>query len=177
MGLKPEKLIDFLGSDKGRRIIVIVGTAVILLLFLSTLSFGKSEDTAETAAQAENAAEIEQELEQRLERLISQIPGAGNVTVMVTLESTSERVYAEQTHTESSSSENGESSSQSRTSETELAFSGSSKEPIELSVIQPKVRGAAVVCSGASDPVVREKIANVVSGVLDIGVSKVCVTG
>ena len=42
--------------------------------------------------------------------------------------------------------------------------------------VQPKVRGAAVVCSGASDPVVREKVANAVAKALNIGISKVYVT-
>lgn len=148
---------------------------MILLLFLSTLSFGGKEERAPEAA-AESAGDIERELEQRLEKLISQIDGAGSVSVMVTLESTSTRVFAEETQSESTSSDNADSSSKSSGIRTEIVLAGSGKEPLETSVICPKVRGVAVVCPGASDPVVKEKIANTVSGVLNVGISRVCVT-
>lgn len=147
-----------------------------MLLFLSTLSFGGKEEQQAPAVQAESAEDIERALEQRLEKLISQIDGVNEVSVMVTLESTSTRVFAEETQSEASSSDNADSSSKSSGSRTEIVLAGSGKEPLETSVICPKVRGVAVVCAGAADPVVKEKIANTVSGVLNIGISRVCVT-
>ncbi len=148
---------------------------VILLLFLSTLSFGGGEEQIPAAA-SENAGEIERELEQRLEKLISQIDGVNGVSIMVTLESTSTRIFAEETQSESESSGNADSSSKSSSSRTEIVLAGGGKEPLETSVVCPRVRGVAVVCPGAADPVVKEKIANTVSGVLNIGISRVCVT-
>lgn len=147
---------------------------MILLLFLSTLSFGGGEEQIPAAA-SENAGEIERELEQRLEKLISQIDGVNGVSIMVTLESTSTRIFAEETQSESESSGNADSSSKSSSSRTEIVLAGG-KEPLETSVVCPRVRGVAVVCPGAADPVVKEKIANTVSGVLNIGISRVCVT-
>ena len=119
---------------------------------------------------------IERELEQRLEKLLSQIDGVNGVSVMVTLESTSTRIFAEETQSESDSSSNADSSSKSSSSRTEIVLAGGGKEPLETSVVCPRVRGVAVVCPGAADPVVKEKIANTVSGVLNVGVSRVCVT-
>lgn len=177
MVLMPKKFADFLSGDKAKKAIIIAGIVLILLLFLSTLPFGRSETEASSSvAISENAAEIERALEQRLEALISQIEGAGSVTVMVTLDSTSEHIFAEETRTQNSASSGTDSLSQSSDTETSVVLAGSSKEPLETSIIQPKVRGVAVVCSGAADPVVKEKIANVVSGVLNIGISRVCVT-
>ncbi len=144
-------------------------------MFLSTLSFGGKEEQS-PAAVAESTGDIERELEQRLEKLISQIEGVNGVTVMVTLESTSTRVFAEETQSESTSSDSVDSSSKSSSNSTEIVLAGSGKEPLQTSVICPKVRGVAVVCAGAADPVVREKIANTVSGVLNVGLSRVCVT-
>lgn len=170
-----KKITDFLSSDKAKKIIIIAGMAVILLLFLSTLSFGEKTEQSPAAA-AESAGDIERELEQRLEKLISQIDGVGGVTVMVTLENTTTRVFAEETQSEVTYSDSEGTSSKSSSGSTEIVLAGSAKEPLETGRICPKVRGVAVVCPGAADPVVREKIANTVSGVLNVGISRVSVT-
>ena len=86
----------------------------------------------------------------------------------MTLDRTSERVFAEESKTRSGSGENS--------TESTLALSGSGKEALETSVILPKVRGVAVVCGGAEDIVIREKVVNTAARVLDIKVSQVYVT-
>lgn len=163
MTIGVERIKEFFLGAKGRRVLIICGLAAMLLLFFS--SFSRSGDEPTNTA-AETAAETERRLEERLESLLSQIDGAGEVTVMITLESTSERIYAEDTQTERSTGD----------SKSEVVLAGSGKTPVEKSVIQPVVRGAAVVCPGAADPVVREKIANTTAGVLNIGLSRVYVT-
>lgn len=115
----------------------------------------------------EDAARVERELEQRLTDIISQIDGVTSPQVMVTLDRTSERVFAE----EVKSSSSGDSLS----SENSPALTGS-KDALEKSVILPKVRGVAVVCGGAENMLVREKVVNTAARVLDIGVSQVYVT-
>ena len=161
-----ERIKEFFLGEKGRKALIIAGIAAMVLLLFSTLSCGGGE---ETAAAGESAAEFEQRLERRLESLLSEIDGAGKVTVMITLETASERVYAEDERTERSV--DGKSGTQS-----EVVLAGSGKNPVEKSVIQPVVRGAAIVSTGAADPVVREKLAKAAAGVLDIGISRVYVT-
>ena len=160
-----ERIKEFFLGEKGRKALIIAGIAAMVLLLFSTLSCGGEE----TAAAGESAAEFEQRLERRLESLLSEIDGAGKVTVMITLETASERVYAEDERTERSA--DGKSGTQS-----EVVLAGSGKTPVEKSVIQPVVRGAAIVSTGAADPVVREKLAKAAAGVLDIGISRVYVT-
>ena len=63
----------------------------------------------------------------------------------------------------------------SLSSENSPALTGS-KDALEKSVILPKVRGVAVVCGGAENMLVREKVVNTAARVLDIGVSQVYVT-
>ncbi len=172
-----ERIKEVLLGDKGRKIVVAGAVAVMLLLLLSTVSCERGEkNVTEPYAANENAAEIERELEQRLVQLVSQIDGAGEVTVMVTLDTVSERVFEKDRRSESSSESKPEGSAQSGKKETEVVLAGSSKEPLQTGTVLPKVRGAAVVCTGASDPVVKERVANAVAKALNIGLSKVYVT-
>ncbi|HBJ24967.1 MAG TPA: hypothetical protein DDY65_03000 [Ruminococcaceae bacterium] len=159
--------IEKLGKGGWRRLVLIAGIAAIVLLFLSTLT-PQSEPQTVQQYTAEETAKLERELERRLTELLAEIDGVSSPQVMVTLDRTSERVFAEESKTRSGSGENS--------TESTLALSGSGKEALETSVILPKVRGVAVVCGGAEDIVIREKVVNTAARVLDIKVSQVYVT-
>lgn len=159
--------IEKLGKGGWHRLVLIAGIAAIVLLFLSTLT-PQSEPQTVQQYTAEETAKLERELERRLTELLAEIDGVSSPQVMVTLDRTSERVFAEESKTRSGSGENS--------TESTLALSGSGKEALETSVILPKVRGVAVVCGGAEDIVIREKVVNTAARVLDIKVSQVYVT-
>lgn len=159
--------IEKLGKGGWRRLVLIAGIAAIVLLFLSTLA-PQSEPQTVQQYTAEETAKLERELERRLTELLAEIDGISSPQVMVTLDRTSERVFAEESKIRSGSGENS--------TESTLALSGSGKEALETSVILPKVRGVAVVCGGAEDIVIREKVVNTAARVLDIKVSQVYVT-
>ena len=174
MQLKIADCKGLLSGKRTRNIIVAAGIIVILLLFLSTLT----PQTEQSDSPTENTAAIERELEQRLEHLLSGINGVTAPDVMVTLDSTSERVYARDSRNGSSETSGEGSSAYSGDSETSVVLvgSGSSKNALEQSTILPKVRGVAVVCGGAEDPSIKEKVVNTVSGVLNISSSRIYVT-
>lgn len=169
------RIKDFLLSDKGRKALIIGALAVMLLLLLSTVSCG-GKTQSETSQPAENAAEIERTLEKRVKELVSQIDGVGEVSVMVTLDTVSERVYEKDYKSGSTSEGNSDSVRRSSENQTEVVLQGSSKQPLQIGTIQPKVRGAAVVCAGADDPIIREKVTYAVAKALNIGISRVYVT-
>lgn len=168
MGMWMERARDFLLGDKGRKLIIAGAVAAMVLLLLSTVSCG-GKTTGTDPVQTENSSEIEEQLEKRLTELISSVEGVSDVKVMVTLDMSTRRVYEKD---ERSSSEGDSQVS----TEKEVVLAGSGKEPVEAGTIQPKVRGVAIVCGGASDPIVREKVANIAAKALDIGVSRVYVT-
>ena len=159
-------------GENGKKILIFGAAAVLILLLLGTVTGGGRSASYEKTELAEDASEIEKSLERRLEALIGRIDGAGSVSVMVTLDRTSQTLYEKDEKTDRKTADGTENSS----AETETVLAGSSKSPILTGTVQPKVRGAAVVCSGASDPVVREKVANTVAKALNIGISKVYVT-
>lgn len=164
-------------GEKGKKILIFGAAAVIVLLLLSsTVRNTKSASSSAIEETSEDVSQIEQRLEQRLEELLSKIEGVGAVSVMVTLDRSSQTLFEKDEKTEvNTKSESGD-SSENAARETEVVLAGSGKEPLRVGTVQPRVRGAAVVCGGANDPVIREKVANTVAKALNIGISRVYVT-
>lgn len=165
-------------GERRRKILLFGAAALAVLLLLST--FSRSDKTERKSAEyeelSENAEEIEQTLERRLTELIGKIEGAGDVSVMVTLDSTSQRVFEKNRKTQTETESTSDGGTENTAQETEAVLAGSSKQPLQTGSVLPKVRGAAVVCSGASDPLVREKVTYTVAKALNIGISRVYVT-
>lgn len=159
---------NLLSGENGKKILIIGAAAVLLLLLLSSAFGGGNKSSSkvkeEKTLTVEDAAKLEKTLEARVKSLVESIDGAGTATVMVTLDRSSTLVFDKDEKQGNSNRE------------TETVLAGSSKEPLQTGVVLPKVRGAAVVCSGAGDPVVREKVTNAVAKALNIGVSRVYVT-
>ena len=90
-----------LQSSKGRTsLAVAVGVLAMLLLLLSELlPGGDTQKAAASTAQTATVSQYQTQLEQQLEGLISQLQGAGRTTVMVTLTTGEETVYAVDTQT------------------------------------------------------------------------------
>ena len=90
-----------LQSGKNRTsLAVVVGVLAMLLLLLSELlPSGNTQKAAASAAQTATVSQYQAQLEQQLEELISQLQGAGHTTVMVTLSTGEETVYAVDTQT------------------------------------------------------------------------------
>ena len=78
------------------RLAVVLGGAAMLLLLLSEL-LPATPPAEPSAASASQASAYREQLEAQLQDLIGQIDGAGATTVMVTLETGEETVYATDT--------------------------------------------------------------------------------
>ena len=168
-------------KDRWVTLTVALGLLGMLLILGSALWPG---GRASPDPVGDDAAEVYiQKTEQRLSQLLGQVEGVGQVQVMVTLEQESERVYAkeEKQNTDKSMNYNGENPvkvEERGTSEAKYILveaSAGGKQPLLLSVRQPKVRGVIVVCQGGKDPVVQQQVTEVVTTALDISAGRVCV--
>lgn len=174
-----ERLKEFLLSDKGRKILIAAALIAMLLLLFSAMSCGGKTESGGVSVKVEDTAALEKTLEERITRLVTKIDGVGDpsqIEVMITIDTSSTLVYEKDRRYEcsSQSSENG--GAENNVGETEVVLAGNSKEPLQIGTIQPTVRGAAVVCSGAADPLVRERVTYAVAKALNIGVSRVYIT-
>lgn len=177
-------------SETRLRLILFIGLAAIALIFLSDNFSGKTRSAS--ANVSTNAADYggygdydqyTEQLEARLTELISAVDGAGETKVMITLECGTEYVYASQQKTTSAMSENSDangktSRDEKRTGEENVILVDGSggEEPLILKEITPTVAGVVVVCSGADDVNVRQRVTDIVTTALGTSSNRVCVT-
>lgn len=156
-----------LKKDKKALATVIVGLSGMLLIMLSELPLFTSQidDKSSYAELSYN-----ENLEDEVEKLISKVSGAGKVSVMLTYESDEEKIFAKDTEKDIQ----GE--NESRISDRHIIVDSSEGETgLVVKRIYPEIRGVAIVCTGADDPVVRSEISALVSALFDIGSNRISI--
>ncbi|MCD8108100.1 MAG: hypothetical protein LUE20_09090 [Oscillospiraceae bacterium] len=135
--------------------------SVILIMMLNSFE-SNDEDTTDTETIPDVSSEYAEELKLQLEEIISKIDGVGEVTVMLTIESSASYVYT--TDIEKDELE----------TKTETVIIGNKEALIER-IDNPQVSGVLVVCTGGDRAVIQEQVIKAVSTVLDIPSNKVYV--
>lgn len=153
---------------KYKLVLVLVLAGVVLLAWPTQGAKSRNTDEGETAAVEEEAFSLE-ELEERLAQAISRIQGAGDSTVLLSLDQGVERVLATDTL-----EEQGEDSSKQE--QTTVVYSGKDGEEVALvTQYYPSFRGALVVCPGGDDPQVRLAVTQAVSALTGLGSDRITV--
>ena len=162
-------------------IVLAAGLAGLLLLcFTSLPTGGKSAGGGKNPAQESVRVDLtayEQQLEERLCGIIGSIAGAGETRVMLTLDCGSEPVYAVQGKTDSKHNYADSNSEESISANKEYVIigSGAGEQGLVLKMLEPRVRGVAVICQGGDDLIVRQAVVEAVTAVLGVGSNKVSV--
>lgn len=156
-------------------VFVVLGLIGMLLILLS--GFFKSDDTKKSSAKIKtmsvNTNEYQDEIEGQLVNILEKIDGVGKVKVMVTIEGSTENVYAEEY---SNKDDNGkDKNSTDYKNKYVIVDNGQQKEALVKKVLKPKVSGVIVVCEGGNSPTISEKVYRAVSAVLNIPSNKICV--
>lgn len=160
----------------------IAGLAGIALIFLSDILFtGKNEPQKATTGTQNSAVQTEyaQGLEKRLTELLTHVEGAGKVQVMITLETSGEKVYAqnEQTTTETQKNEQTEQRKSSFQNEHIILDTQETGDaPLIETQLAPEIKGAAILCQGAADITVVKRITDLASVVLGLPTNRICVS-
>lgn len=171
MNIISEKIKEkFLSS--GRNYILIIGIIGIMLISFSEL-FPQEKQVKSTIVTTDSYSK---ELGKQMETLLSMVNGAGDVKVMITMESGQENIYAQQTRT--TQDEYSQSQKTGRyTYENEIVMVEENNEKHALieKTLEPVVKGVVVVCSGADDIKVVSDITNAVSVALNVTTNRICV--
>ncbi len=164
----PKKLLEFLKKYKYAALILLLGIALLLLPQSS------GEDPKEII-QEENVITDEEyanQMEQRLIQMLTQIEGAGQVQVMLTLERGSLTEY----QTDLQLSSNGESQQKSEERKTVILSEGSAYDKAAISAVEyPRFLGALIVCQGADQPTVRLNLIDAVSALTGLSSDQITV--
>ena len=142
---------------------------LILLVGLGLMLLPTGEKMPETELPAETTPEP-MDLEARLEAILSQISGAGRVSVLLTEDEGRELLYQTDSQTES------DDSGSRRTDDTVLVEDESRTESgLIRQTLEPKYRGAVILCEGADQPSVKLAIVEAVRCVTGLGADQISV--
>ncbi|NMA54649.1 MAG: hypothetical protein GX952_01795 [Firmicutes bacterium] len=127
------------------------------------------------------AVSYQEALEQQLAHSLSQVSGAGQVLVQLSLEGGNRVTYATNKQEEIRSTEEKATAdgavraSEERRSETQLVMAreGSTEYPIVVDEFMPVVRGVLVVAEGAKNPFIKEELSQAVQVLLALPAHKV----
>lgn len=135
---------------KGKWTLALFGVLGLALLLLGGL--GGGDETARTTA--DESESYRAVLTAEVGALCREVRGVGEVSVLLTLESGEQSIYAEN----------------------ESGYVTAGGGGLLLERRPPRVAGVAVVCDGGDDPAVREILTEVLSAALGIGTHRVKVT-
>ncbi|MBR3416509.1 MAG: hypothetical protein IKH09_07440 [Clostridia bacterium] len=156
---KPLELI------KGKKLFIIIAGAALGIFLIAY----RPVSTSGTASEEDGLEKISfytETLEERIEDLCRCSAGISDVSVLLTLDSGSEYVYAANT----------EESEGSGTREYLIVSGENGGEPVRVTEICPKVRGVAVVCTNGDRADVKEKITTLLSAALGIPTNRIRVS-
>ncbi len=140
-------------NKKSLVIVIITAILGVLLIVVGGISTKKEESSYEKI----DYKSYTNELEKKLESFLMSIDGINKVEVIVTLENSSEQVYAQNQTTYdflTITSDNGES-------------------PVYITEIYPIVRGVAISCTNGGDDEVKMKINRLISAYLGISSNRI----
>lgn len=168
------KKLKNLKIEKRNIFLICVAVCVMVILFVSELTSTDSSETISTENTAQYSGQYIEKTEKELETLLRKISGAGDVKVMITLESCYENVYAKGY---SEKQDQNETSQQYETEEEYIIVKNGSnnEECLIIKVYEPTVKGVAVIAEGAGNSQVKNAITQTVCALFDISSAKVSV--
>lgn len=163
-----------LKDDKKRKIILIIGFLLILIIFISGIlpDKPKKEKINNDVYKEENDSlkEYENSVEEEIYNLIKHIDGVGRIKVMVTLETSQEILYQFDSKTQVN-----QNSQDTQQQVVIVEDENGNKKALVKSKKLPKIKGIVVVCDGADDIDVQCRVVDALTTAFDIGSSKVSV--
>lgn len=130
----------------------------------------KSDQTESNESDAKQIEQTEPSLEEKLETVLSQVTGAGQVQVVLTVAKGEEIVYQTNDDTSNTNESNNTNSDTVMVTDAQRNQNGLIRQ-----VIPAAYQGAVIVCQGADNPSVRLAIVDAVSKLTGLGANCISV--
>lgn len=154
------KLIQKLKNNKTIEYIFL---GLISIAVVAVLAFSLVKPASTEAYEDDEVISYVKDLENRLEKTLSEIKGAGNVSVVITVDSGKETIYASEKVTVS---ENGKTT----VTESPILVNG---KPVVVKENYPEIVGVLIVAQGANSISVMKNIQQAAVSLLNINLSRI----
>ena len=158
-----EAVMGFL--KRNRWLLLAAGAGLLLMLLPLRDTEPQMPVIAETPEELFSLAAFEEQLAD----ILSDVQGAGDVRVLLTLANGTETIYA----ADSSTTLRTDDSGSAQTSERTIALQGGT--PLEQKRIYPRFSGAVVVCGGGTSATVRLMLLEAVSAVTGLSADRISI--
>lgn len=161
-----EKLLGFL--DQYKYVLIVILAGIVLLLWPAGGERETVQEDDTGIAGPQEGFDLEA-LEEKLSSALSQVEGAGRVTVVLTVKNGMEQVLASDRST--SVSERGSTVDD----QTVIISTGKGEEAVLLTQKYPTFQGALVVCQGGDDAAIRLALTQAVAALTGLGADRITV--
>ncbi len=154
--------LDKIRSNKKIQFLII---SIFVILIICIFLFGyTNNDSQNVIVESDPIIVYVNNLEDKLSKVLSKVSGAGNVDVVISIESGMETVLAMQTTTKESAS------GQIETQTSPIIING---KTVIIKELYPKVKGVLIVAEGASSISVMTKLQQATMSLLDIEINQI----
>lgn len=185
--IKWNRIFEKIQNKSGKEKITIVVLTGILLLVISLPTGSKSGQTetnentqTRQTGLSESAKSYETVLEEKLEKALKKVEGVGEVSVVITLKNTSEKIiaadsdYSESVIQESDSAGGMRSTTQQSGSTSNIYYdTQEGSEPYVTKENMPEVEGIVIVAKGGGDGTVCADITSAAEALLGVPAHKI----
>ena len=154
-------ILDKIRSNKKVQYIIV---AVFLCIILCIVLFGFKEKDTNTVQNDDPISSYVNTLESKLSYVLSNVSGAGKVSVIISVESGMETVLAMQTITKENAS------GQIETQTSPIIING---KTVVIKQLYPKITGVLIVAEGANSISVMTKLQQATMSLLDIEINQI----
>lgn len=173
---------------KDQLLIFFLVGVLLLVIALPSGTKEKEKDSRHSEIDGEEAVGTQAEeqdyaryLERRLEETLSQLSGAGNVRVMVTLQSSAQKIVEKDTQGERDAiteedSQGGRRTSENTSHQETTVYEGmgeKSQEPYVSKELTPRVEGVVVLAEGGENALVKRNITEAIQALFGIDTHKI----
>ena len=173
---------------KDQLLIFFLVGVLLLVIALPSGTKEKEKDSRHSEIDGDEAVGTQAEeqdyaryLERRLEETLSQLDGAGNVRVMVTLQSSAQKIVEKDTQGERDAiteedSQGGRRTSENTSHQETTVYEGmgeKSQEPYVSKELTPRVEGVVVLAEGGENALVKRNITEAIQALFGIDTHKI----
>ncbi len=155
-----------------RPLLLVVLAGIILLMLPTGGTPAEQEEQPPPEEDRQILSPVQEE--KRLEELLSKIQGVGRVRVMLTMEDSGTKIYAQE---KSENLEQSDDSTRENRTGAPVVYSasGGGEEPLLERTRTPCYRGAVIVCDGGGDPEIQLSLLRSMASLLGLSSDRVSV--